>query len=626
MTDLIKYDSKYFKPSPAYFSGTATTSLVPYPFPIAVGGHPYMVQWDATAIGVWGAKFKRTSLPLLRQQADSSNTPGEQSISPEQFWRRSQETWHYGKGQIYLDREGSERRRYNDSKGIDPWTPWQLSLLNDTTRAYASTYSNLFALSAGANVYILEDGIGVKFSSDLATWTPVTVSGSPQPVSSITTDGHNLWSARGSSGIYTSTSGATTATSYATGKTVSLVRFCKSRLIAAGDGVLYNITTSGNITSGETLLDLSARNMQWVDVVGGASQIYAAGYAGDKSYIYRTAILPDGTALTTPIIAGQLPDGEIVRSLGEYLGFILIGSDKGVRFCNVNSDGSLTIGSIIETYDPVYCFEGQDRFVWYGLSNYDGDSGLGRMDLTTFTADLKPAYATDLMSKTTGGAVRSVLTFNDARLFTVDGHGLYKETLGQPVARGTLASGVISYGISDPKVATFIDVKHEPLVGTIRIGIINDQSDGDLTVDDVHDVGTSIIPGSVSPPSAFPCGQLIGENFQVIAELNSSGTHSPIMTRFTLRSMVTPVRTPQWDVPILLYTTDTVNDKDWAYDVEKEMNYLIDLFSAQKITTLQVANEVYQVIMYDYQWIPEALDIYGHPRGTFYAQFREIVG
>jgi len=41
---------------------------------------------------------------------------------------------------------------------------------------------------------------------------------------------------------------------------------------------------------------------------------------------------------------------------------------------------------------------------------------------------------------------------------------------------------------------------------------------------------------------------------------------------------------------------------------------------------LQVADNVYQVIMYDYQWLPDAVDIYGKVRGVFYAQLREIVG
>jgi hypothetical protein len=627
MAYIEKYNTPYFSPAPAYYGGTSFSSIVPYPFPISLGGHAYQLEWDANSIGVWGAKFKRNSLPLLRTQADASSTPGEQSVSPEQFWRRSQESWQYGKGQVYLDRATSQISRYHDSMGIDPWTPWQIKLLNDTGRKYTTTDSNVQAIVAGAYCYIMH-GTTIKRSTDLASWVSVTTAGTPSAAVSMTTDGYNIWMARGTDGVYSSNTGITTTSSYATTSTnLSLVRFVKSRLIAAGEGKLYNVTTSGAI--GSALLDLSSRNFTWVDVVGSPSQIYAAGYTGDKSFIYRTAIKADGTALDIPIVAGQLPDGEIVRSLGEYLGYILIGTDMGVRFCTTNADGSLVIGSIVPTYESVYCFEGQDRFVWYGLSNYDSNTGLGRMDLTTFISSLTPAYAADLMANNSGavtGTVRTVATFNDIRIFTVDGKGLFSELANTPVASGTLVSGVIAYGISDQKVAMFLDLKHEPLHGTIKVGIINDEYDSDLTLDQVHEIGISDVQGSVSPTSAFPCGQLRGENYQLVFQLNSTGGISPIVNRWTLRSYPAPVRTAQWDVPIMLFPTIMIGDKDWAFDVQKEVNFLVGLHQNQTISTLQVAETSYQVIMYDYQWLPEAIDIEGQPRGIFYAQLREIVG
>ena len=619
--EIEKYDTPYFAPSPAFYAGTSYSALVPYPFPISIDGHAYQLQWDANSIGVWGAKFKRNSLPLLRTQADASATPGEQSVSPEQFWRRSQETWQYGEGQVYLDRASSDLRRYHDAEGIDPWNPWGFTLLNDTQNKKSSTNTGLQAIVAGSYVYIL-DGTAVQFSTDLSSWTTVTVSGSPASPVSITTDGYNVWTARGTSGVYSTIAGGASETSYATG-TATLIRFVKSRLMAAGGGKLYNITTSGALPS--ALLDLSNRNFTWVDICGSPTQIYAAGYSGDKSYIYRTAIKADGTALDVPIVAGQLPDGEIIRSVGEYLGYILLGTDLGVRFCSSNSDGSLIIGSLIKTYDPVYCFEGQDRFVWFGASNYDNKSGLFRLDLTAFTSTLTPAYASDLMGPASG-TVRSVATFNNLRIFTVDGFGLYTELANTPVAEGTFVSGVIAYGISDPKVAMFLDVKHEPLHGTIAAGIIADQNDDDIAIDQTNVIGISQVQGSVSPTSAFPCGQLRGENFQIVFSLKPTNNVAPVLTRWTLRSYPAPTRTAQWDVPILLFPTINAGDKDWAVDVNKELNFLTGLHSNQTIVTLQVSDDTYQVVMYDYQWIPEAIGDDGKPRGTFYAQLREIVG
>lgn len=612
--DSLRYDTPYVEPTPAFYSGASTSPLVPYPFPVAVAGHPYQIQWDSTAVGVWGGKFKKTSLPLLRTQADNSNTPGEQSVSPEQFWRRSQDSWNFGAGQIHYDRANSNGNRFYTSKGVNPWDQWKVSLLNTTSNVKTSTNTGLQCLVAGTYVYLI-DSTALRYSSGaLSSWSSTTgMTGSPL---SITTDGNTIWTANNTNGIYSGTVGAASVSSYATG-TVTLVAFTKSRLMAAGGGKLYNVTTSGALPT--ALLDLSARNFTWVDIVGGQSQIYAAGYAGDKSLVYRTAIKADGTALDVPIVAAELPDGEIVASLGEYLGYILIGSNRGVRFCSVNSDGSLTLGSLTKTDATVYCFEGQDRFVWYGLTNYDiSSTGLGRLDLTSFTSTLTPAYASDIMADTQG-AVRSVQTFNNYRLFTVDGVGLYYETANTPVSTGSITVGTTGYGINDPKVAMFLDIKHQPLTGSISFAI---SADGKAA----KTIGISSVTNSVSPANAFPCRQLFGEEFQLTATLTPESNVSPVLTRWTLRSYPAPIRTGQWDIPILLFDTVSAGGTDYAQDVTTELDFLIGLHKSQKIATLQIGNTVSQAVMYDYQWLPEAFNTKGYVRGTFYAQFREIAG
>ena len=618
-TASLSYDSG-FKPAIPFYSGSAFSSQVPWPYPVSLDGHNYQIQWDKDSIGVWGAKFKRETVPLVRNQADNSNTPGEQSISPEQLWRRSQDTWLGGEGQTYLDRATSIPNRYHDSIGINPWNPWQLSLLNDTSRAYTSTNTGLACLNTGTNIYLI-DGSTLKFTPDLSAYTSVTgMTGSPL---SMDTDGGNIYTANNTNGIYSGTLGGASVSSYATG-TVTLVRYTKSRLMAAGDGKLYNVIASGALPT--ALLDLSTRGFTWVDICGANTQIYAAGYAGTSSIIYRTAVLPDGTALAVPTVAAELPDGEIVRSISSYLGFVLVGTDKGVRFCQVNSDGSLTLGGIVTTSQPVYAFEAQDRFVWYGLSNYDGNNSfLGRMDLTTFTSSLVPAYAADLQAYSQG-AVRSIITFNNKRYFTVDGYGLVGET-STPVPSGTFVSGVISYGLSDPKVAMFVDIKHEPLKGAIKVGIVADTSDQYVAISNSTTLGTSSVQGSVSPEYSFPAGQLVGENFQIALTLTPDGSgNSPILTRWILRSMPIPIRTAQWNVPLLLFSNIIAGDKDQSMNVPYELNYLYGLWQSQKVFTFQIGFDSYQVVLYDYQWLPDKVNVHGEVEGTFFAQLKEIAG
>lgn len=614
-TASLKLDSSFNAP---FFSGAAKSSDVPSLYPVAIDGHPYQIIWDKDAIEVWGAKYKTNALPLLRQQADNSNTPGEQSISPENFWRRSQENFVNGAGQLQQDRKNSTDSRYNSiesrfytSKGINPWTPYQLSLLNGTALKRASANTGLQVAVNGTDVYMVDGAAVVRSTDSMATFAAVT-GGAGIPVS-ICSDGTTVYTAHGTSGSYSMIAG--TMASYNTG-TISLIRFVKGRLICAGGASIYNPTTGGASALPAALMT-KATGWTWVDVCGGQTQIYMAGYSGDKSLIYRSAIKTDATALDTPIVAGELPDGEIIRSIYAYLGFIVIGSDLGTRFCSVASDGSLQIGSLIQTTSPVYCFEGQDRFVWFGQSNYDSAStGLGRMDMNTLTAPLTPAYATDLMA-TGQGAVRSVKTLGNYRIFTVDGLGLYAETLGVPVSSGTLTTGWIGYGISDPKLALFLDLAHYPLNGTISASFASDN--GAMTA-----IGTSATQGTTSPGYSLQTNQQAGLQFQVQLTLTPTANVSPKLTRWTLRSYPTPTRSNQFYVPIALFPSLTVKGKSVACNHVAELKNLRSLLSSQRVVSYQEGNEVFQVIMFDYQWLPKGVTDKGDMYGIFFATLNQV--
>jgi hypothetical protein len=611
MVTLIKFDTGF---NAGFYTGSGTSSSVPSLFPVALNGRPYALQWEKEAIGVWGAKYKHVSLPLLRGQADQSNTPGEQSISPENFWRRSQESWTLGSGQVQQDRATSQAARFNTSKGVNPWTPFQLSLLNDVSNVRASANTSLASVVCSSYVY-LADGASLVFAqAPLSAWT--TVTGTPNAAVSLCTDGAAIYSAHGASGVYSTAAGAASAASLATG-TASLVAFVKGRLMVAGGTSIYNYTSGAALPAA---LLTKAAGFTWVGFAGGQNQIYAAGYSGDKSLIYRTAIQADGTALTAPIVAGELPDGEIVRSINAYLGYIIIGSDLGVRFCSVASTGELQIGALIPTTSPVYCSEGQDKFIWHGVTNYDSAStGLGRMDLTNFVSPLTPAYASDLMA-TGQGAVKSVHTFANSRIFTVDGLGLYQESLNTPVASGSLVTGWIGYGISDPKVAVFVDLKHDPLNGTIAVSLT---ADGGSAVT----LGTSGTAGSAAPPQAFQANQVAGLQFRLTLTLTPAANVSPKLTRWTLRSYPAPVRSSEFEVPILLFPTVKTNiDTDYNLNVSRERQLLKALHKSQQVFSFQEGNDTYNVVMYDYQWLPEKITPTGDMSGTFLAQLHEITG
>src|SRR5438128_99373 len=112
---------------PFYAGSAQSTQEVPGAAMVALDGRKYLLdlQFPPDA-------FKHESIPLIRRTFDTTSKPGEGSINPEDLWRRTQETWHLGAGQVFADRDTSIEGRFYSSKGVNPWTKWQLTLLPDT--------------------------------------------------------------------------------------------------------------------------------------------------------------------------------------------------------------------------------------------------------------------------------------------------------------------------------------------------------------------------------------------------------------------------------------------------------------------------------------------------------------
>lgn len=602
-------------------TGGSTSNLVTSGvFPVALNGRPYLLDL-LTASGQ--SNFNHVSLPLLRTQADSSGTPGEQSVSPENFWRRAQDSWHLGAGQSYTDRDQASPFRYLSSKGLNPWTKYQISLLNSVSEALGTSNPNIRVAIAGGLLFVT-DGNDTKYSSNGTSWT--TVTGTPaDPAKDIASDGRYVWV------IYDdevwqidSTAGGTLAGSRIASHSSALrtISWNKNRVFVADEGgKLYNMaaTTDTALGSGTNtlILDLSTRGFNWSAFAGGQAFHYFGGYRNDKSLIYRANLQADATAISAPIVAGELPDGEIIYSLASYLGYVIIGTSLGVRLATPDNAGNLVIGGVIPTAAPVRTLEAQDRFVWFGWTNYDNVStGLGRMDLSQFVDPLVPAYASDLM--TTGqGDVLSVTYWNKKVVFTVAGEGVYIEG-STPVASGVLNTGKITHGISDPKVAVFIDLKHQPLTGEIKAEYSLDGGSYVLA-------GTSKVVGSVSPVT-FQLSGAKAQEFDIKITLTAANNVSPILTRWLQRSYPAPARSTRFRVPLMLFDTVSLNGTEYYLNPADEQEILVALHKEQNVFTYQEGSKTYLVTMEDYTWLPEKESMNKGFQGTFVAELREVTG
>lgn len=616
------YSSDYNDP---FYSGVAVadSSIVPGSFPVAVNGRPYILNTDPQALEVYGDNFKEESLPLLRQQADQGRTAGEQSLSPSQFWRRSADTWHGGSGQKIYDREISDPNRFNESKGVNPWTRYQLSLLNGTANIRASANTGLVATSANAGFYVA-DGTSVVRTTDLSAFT--TCTGTPGvAATALATNGIVAYAAFGASGVHAIT--GTVSASWNTG-TVDWVGFAKGRLLAANANVLYNPLISEALGAGNTIHTIPTSGggtaWRWNACAESDRFIYVSGFVGTVSRIYRFTIQPDGggtTTLTAGIVAGTLPTGEIVRSMYGYLNFLVIGTDKGVRLATVTDNGDLTLGALIPTPAPVYCAEGLDRFIWFGWSNFDAAStGLGRMDLSIINDGFAPAYASDLMA-TGQGAVKGTGVIGTRRLFTVDGVGVFAEAT-TTVASGWVTSGQISFGLSDAKVPVFVDLKHAPLPATtvITVGMSVDR-------DVSATIGLSDQDGAVSPAEPISTGQRRCEEVELTFTLSGTAV-GPVLTRWTLLAYPAPAGASTFTLPLILAEKVTTwRDVDLPMDPVVEYEFLRGLHDSREIITVQVGEVTFQGTLEEFTWVPNRhTDDFHWWNGTFIAKIRRIAG
>lgn len=617
---VATYSATY---SAEYFSGvSASSSRVPGLYDIAIDGHEYLINKSHDSVGTISAWFREETPDVLRAQADQSNEPGEQSISPQVMWRRSQESWHKGAGQRFLDRDNSDRNRFRISKNVNVWTRWEMALLNRTqkveTFSGGSNTSVLIVNSTGtARAYASSGASNLRTSPDpLSTWSNVT--GIPATnCTSLATDGRTVYSAWGTNGIYSTDSNATptTAASYVTG-TVALVAFIKNRLIAASLDKLYEITAGGALPT--SFFDHPNANWVWTGLCEGGAFLYASGKTGSYSTIYSIKVEKESTALAIgqAAITG-LPPGETIESCFGALGLVFLGTNRGVRMCIPADDtiGSLTVGGLIPTPAPVYAFANWDRFVYFTWTSFDAtSSGLGRIDpsiINTTDAAQVPAYASDIMASTTG-AVHGVailpgtagaVTEIHYPLFTIDGSGVWRAMVDTAALSGELRTGQMGYGIVDYKAAAFLDLRHKPLPANSKVDV-------SLTADDSStiSIGTSNVTGSVAS-TPMSGQQKFAELFELVFVLTPNTDTfpaGPTIRRWTLRAIPAPSRPSRWTLPLIFKERlHLLNGATAPFSPDAELDFLRNLKTSQRVVALQLGKIARQVLISDLVFLPD---------------------
>ena len=469
-------------------SSTTTWQNTDIAYDVAVGGLPFIYAINDSR------PYIRQTAPFRKDQFDNGTEPGEQSLTG--WWIRSQMSFHSGSGINFFDPATADetgKYRFAESQGVNVWTKGQVTLLNDVINEHQTTgpvtgtdhqHPNQHLRSiqwSGTEGVLLHDEYDVdKIAADgTVTHFIDYTSGTAEPVYAICDDGvFAYWITNANvSGtprlhMYKKllTDNTTTIPSpMFTANSITIVyaamEFIKDRIILCVNNSVYELSTTATSMPSAVYTNPNV-NYHYTSIAASGPAIYTAGHSGIYSTIQKYTLNTSGTntggmpTIQVAVVAAELPAGEIIEKIFYYLGYMMIGTNKGVRAAIVSDqDGSINYGPlIIETSQPVYDFAARDRFIWAASGIGALDGGVIRIDLGNELETLRFAWANDLRISQTAEHYTTACAFigkTNRLAFTtayeVTDGAIYLESATELVPSGFITTGNIRYGTLEPK-------------------------------------------------------------------------------------------------------------------------------------------------------------------------------
>ena len=344
--------------------------------------------------------------------------------------------------------------------------------------------------------------------------------------------------------------------------TNAVLEYTKERIVACINNKVYEIAT--NATALPTAVYTHPDNdVIFTGITSSGVAIYVSSYSGIQSTIAKFTLATNGTmpTLTSAITAAELPVGEIVFDIYYYLGFMAIGTNKGIRMAVVGDDGSINYGPLIaETTTPCYDFAARDSYIWCATGVED-NPGVIRINLgTRLGNDLNFAYCYDLYAPTVTDFTTTTcafmgdteqLAFVTANNGTTDG-AIYVENLNEKVEEGYLQTGFIRYNTLELKVYKLLQA---------RI----DNTNGGLLIDTVTYNGTEYRIGTFTQQSnipevtvSYPTGaqEYLGFKF-ILTRSTTDVSKGPVFDGYNLKSLPAVPRQRLIQYPLFCYDRET---------------------------------------------------------------------
>ncbi len=570
-------------------------------------------------------QYRRTTVPTLREQRDTSSEPGEQSVDS-QFWLRSQTDWSYGAGQTFFDIADANRGRFYSSSGVDVWTQGQISLLpmcesKNNAKSYTNVIAKVFRRkSDGTDIMYVANGNVLEYSSNFSaadgsvTWTTVTALASPQTITDIASDGATIFIAYGANRTATSTTigNNTQPSALSGGLNPDYLRIVGGRLFGIdGDNIAEYDGNAAKVSSSldSTLLGGGL----WVTVCAGPVGFYAASNTAGTGAISFISIGETDGLLNEPQQVAELPRGEEINDMISYGGILALATSKGLRIAAIDAgSGSVTYGPVIDDAGEVFSLAADERFVWFG-----GTLGKTyRADLSRFTETLVPSWASDLLSVGDGNSLGNVthIARSNSKTYFVDANNGVQGPMstGQLVATGTMTVGDVKWNSQFDKILRTIEIRSAPSsivaaqqtfadadvewadpdefwVGqTATVG-------GSVTATVTNDDNYSVTTGTLTNKTPTDVATLVpelSEAFKIQLNLtrDSTVTAGPKIESWKIQAFPAPTRVDEIIVPIILKTrvaTSRGRGTAVAYDTKAEYDALRTAMTEKKVITYQ---------------------------------------
>jgi len=345
--------------------------------------------------------------------------------------------------------------------------------------------------------------------------------------------------------------------------TNAVIEFVKERLVMCANNAVYEFSGSATALPTALYTHPSADHV-YSSITASGAAIYIAGFNGIQSTIQKFTLATNGTmpTLNSAQVAAELPAGEVIHTIKYYLGYMMIGTSKGIRVAQVSvDDGSIAYGPLVaETEQAVFDFCFRDRFA-YCTTKVNGKSGLVRIDLSEQISPLRFAYAHDVFTNdsTNTTTACAFLGETDRITFAVASNYVYMQSATEYVTSGYLQTGYIRYGTLEPKNFKRVRCRGDYDNGGLLIAPVG--SDGTVYETAIYNstIGTPEI-NIINPPGSQ---EYIGMRFTLSlyedpTDINSTlDTTGPIFKGYQLRALPATPRQHLIQLPLYCYDVET---------------------------------------------------------------------